>query len=468
MTSDETSVVRSPYDGSVVGAVPALHHRATSTGDRRRAANATAAAPCPRTSGPRSSTGPPSLLAERNEEFARSISAESAKPITTARVEATRAVDTFRFSAAVGPHAHRRDGRRSTRASAGVGKLGFVLRVPIGVVGAISPFNFPLNLVCHKIAPGHRRRLPGGAQAGVGHAADRAEASRALFDECGLPPGWLNVVTCAGLGRQPPGRARRRRHDHLHRLAPRSGWGIRARAPRKRVGARARQQRPGDHRARRRLGRRRRQDRGRRVLLRRPDRASRCSGSTCTAAIHDEFVAALAEQGRGARRRRPGRRRHRGQRADPAQGDRAGRSVDRRGRRPRAPRSSPAATATDRRRAAPDGARRRHARHGGVHAPRCSGPVVGVAAYDDFDEALDLANDTRYGLQAGGVHAGPRHGAARAATHSTSAACSSTRCPRGAPTRCPTAASATPATPVRARRTRSQEMTERRMVIIQG
>ena len=71
--------------------------------------------------------------------------------------------------------------------------------MPIGVVGAISPFNFPLNLVAHKLAPGHRRRLPGGAEAGVGQTPLSALAlAELLIDECGLPAGWLNVVTGGG------------------------------------------------------------------------------------------------------------------------------------------------------------------------------------------------------------------------------------------------------------------------------
>ena len=59
---------------------------------------------------------------------------------------------------------------------AGEGKLGFTLRVPIGVVGAIAPFNFPLNLVVHKVGAGHRRRLPGGAQAGQPDAVQQHRA----------------------------------------------------------------------------------------------------------------------------------------------------------------------------------------------------------------------------------------------------------------------------------------------------
>ena len=92
------------------------------------------------------------MLAERVDQFAELISSESAKPITTARGEAQRAVDTVSFSAAV---ARTLGGELipMDASSAGVGKLGFVKRVPVGVVAAISPFNFPLNLVCHKVAP---------------------------------------------------------------------------------------------------------------------------------------------------------------------------------------------------------------------------------------------------------------------------------------------------------------------------
>ena len=92
------------------------------------------------------------LLAEREEEFARTIAAEAAKPIRTARTEAQRAVGTFQFAAA---EARTFSGEivPLDAIPAGEGKFGFAMRVPIGVVGAISPFNFPLNLVAHKLAP---------------------------------------------------------------------------------------------------------------------------------------------------------------------------------------------------------------------------------------------------------------------------------------------------------------------------
>src|SRR5919202_1623334 len=76
---------------------------------------------------------------------------------------------------------------------AGEGKLAFTLRVPIGVVGAISPFNFPLNLVAHKLAPA----LAAGC-AVVLKPASQTPLSALLLaeleEEAGLPPGWLSVV----------------------------------------------------------------------------------------------------------------------------------------------------------------------------------------------------------------------------------------------------------------------------------
>ena len=76
-----------------------------------------------------------------------------------------------------GPHARRRDDRDGRATSPAIGKLGFTLRVPVGVVGAISPFNFPLNLVSHKVAPAIAAGLPGRAEARVADAAHLARCS---------------------------------------------------------------------------------------------------------------------------------------------------------------------------------------------------------------------------------------------------------------------------------------------------
>ena len=84
--------------------------------------------------------------------MARTICAEAGKPIRTARVEASRAVSTYTF-AAVEARKLAGDVVPMDASEAGEGKIAFTLRRPIGVIGAISPFNFPCNLVAHKLAP---------------------------------------------------------------------------------------------------------------------------------------------------------------------------------------------------------------------------------------------------------------------------------------------------------------------------
>ena len=175
------------------------------------------------------------LLRERQEDFARTIAVEAAKPIKTARVEAARAVSTFQFSAAV---ARTLTGEMVPldASDAGAGKLGFVLRVPVGVVGAISPFNFPLNLVAHKVAPA----IAAGCAVVLKPASQTPfsaiKLAELLLDECGLPESWLNVVTGGG------GDVGNALVDHpdvaliTFTGSPPVGWGIRERAPRKRVG----------------------------------------------------------------------------------------------------------------------------------------------------------------------------------------------------------------------------------------
>src|SRR5215213_8117752 len=144
-------VVRSPYDGREVGRVP--KH---GPGDVDRAVSAATATlrerPFPPWQRAQVLDRAARLLAERSEDFARTIALEAAKPIKTARVEAERAVSTFQFAAAEA-RTLAGDVVPLDASSPGEGKLGFTLRLPIGVVGAISPFNFPLNLVAHKLAP---------------------------------------------------------------------------------------------------------------------------------------------------------------------------------------------------------------------------------------------------------------------------------------------------------------------------
>ena len=137
------------------------------------------------------------LLKERREDFARTIAAEAAKPIKTARTEATRAVSTFAFAAT---EARKLAGEMVPidASDVGEGKLAFTLRLPIGVVAAISPFNFPLNLVAHKVAPAIAAGCPVVLKPASQTPLSAIALAELLLDECGLPPGHLNVVTGGG------------------------------------------------------------------------------------------------------------------------------------------------------------------------------------------------------------------------------------------------------------------------------
>ena len=228
----EWAEVKSPYDGSVVGRVAQgdealaeqaieAAHRAFEEADfpqHKRAAVLERAA---------------ELVAERRDELAATIAAEAGKPIKTATVEAERCVSTLEFSAV--------EARKLTggtvpmdAAAAGVGKLGVMLRVPYGVVGAISPFNFPLNLVAHKLGPaiaaGNAVVLKPAGQTPIS-ALKLAE----ILLEAGLPQNWLSVVPGPGskvgnkIVEHPLTRA-----ITFTGSAP-VGWDIRSKVPHKKV-----------------------------------------------------------------------------------------------------------------------------------------------------------------------------------------------------------------------------------------
>lgn len=136
------------------------------------------------------------LLSERREEFALTIAREAGKPLKYARVEVDRALQTISLS---GEEAKRIHGEQVPveAAPGGEGRLAFTLRVPVGVVCAITPFNFPLNLVAHKVAPA----LAAGNAVVLKPATYTPLTSlmlAQLLQEAGLPPGYLNVVVGGG------------------------------------------------------------------------------------------------------------------------------------------------------------------------------------------------------------------------------------------------------------------------------
>jgi acyl-CoA reductase-like NAD-dependent aldehyde dehydrogenase len=186
----EWQEVRSPYSGDVVARVAKA-----GVDEARRAVDAAAAAmeePLPAHKRAEILVRVAGALGRRHDEVARQISDEAGKPMKAARVEASRAMSTYTF-AAVEARKLAGDMVPMDASQAGEGKLAFTLRRPLGVVGAISPFNFPLNLVAHKIAPA----LAAGC-AVVLKPASQTPLSALLLaeleDEAGLPPGWLNVL----------------------------------------------------------------------------------------------------------------------------------------------------------------------------------------------------------------------------------------------------------------------------------
>lgn len=93
-----------------------------------------------------------SLLQERSEEAAEIIALEAAKPIATARGEVIRTIETYKFAAEEAKRIHG-ETLPLDAARGGVNRLAYTVREPLGVIGAITPFNFPMNLVAHKVGP---------------------------------------------------------------------------------------------------------------------------------------------------------------------------------------------------------------------------------------------------------------------------------------------------------------------------
>jgi acyl-CoA reductase-like NAD-dependent aldehyde dehydrogenase len=182
--------VRSPYSGETVARVPEAGAE-----HARRAVDAAAKAmenPLPAHQRAEILDRVATLLRERQDDVAQTICAEAAKPLKAARVEAERAVSTFTMAAV---EARRLAGEvvPMDASPAGVGKLAYTLRIPIGVVGAITPFNFPLNLVGHKVAPA----LAAGCAVVLKPAGQTPLSALLLAEletEAGLPAGWLNVL----------------------------------------------------------------------------------------------------------------------------------------------------------------------------------------------------------------------------------------------------------------------------------
>jgi acyl-CoA reductase-like NAD-dependent aldehyde dehydrogenase len=171
-------------------------------------------------------------LAEDVEENAALIAREGGKPIKWAKVEATRAIATFRWASEVIRHGDDELIRLDTEASLG-SRVGLLRRFAVGPVLGITPFNFPLNLVAHKVAPA----LGVGAPIVVKPArATPIGALRLaeLFAETDLPKGMYSVLPVSssvadGMARDP------RYRKISFTGSSEVGWYLKGLDPRKRV-----------------------------------------------------------------------------------------------------------------------------------------------------------------------------------------------------------------------------------------
>ena len=231
-TSDETFEVKSPFDGAVVATVSkptkADIEAATSAADE--AFEETRKLPVHVRSEALSHIS--KRLAERADEVAESIAREGGKPLKWAKVEAAHAVSTFQWAAEV---LRADDGeimRLDTEAALGT-RLGLIRRFPLGPVLAITPFNFPVNLVAHKVAPA----LAVGAPIVVKPATATplgALLLGELFSETDLPKKMMSVLPISGS--EAGGLVTDDRYAKISFTGSSEvGWNMRSEAPKKAI-----------------------------------------------------------------------------------------------------------------------------------------------------------------------------------------------------------------------------------------
>jgi acyl-CoA reductase-like NAD-dependent aldehyde dehydrogenase len=136
------------------------------------------------------------LIEKNQEEISKLIAAEAGKPLKFSRFEVGRAVQTFKFAAEEAKQIHGETVPLDAQVGSEKG-IGFYLRFPVGIIGAISPFNFPLNLVAHKVAPA----IAAGNSVILKPASLTPLSSLKLGEllmEAGLPDGALNIIIGSG------------------------------------------------------------------------------------------------------------------------------------------------------------------------------------------------------------------------------------------------------------------------------
>lgn len=188
--------VRNKYTGEVIGALPTARREDVDAAIAAAAQAAPLMAAMPAYQRGEILARTSALIRERREEFARTIAAEAGKALKYARAEVDRGITTFAIAAEEAKRIHGETVPLDA-VPAGEGYFGFWVRRPVGVIAAISPFNFPLNLVAHKVAPA----IAAGNTVVLKPASTTPLTAVKLcqvLSEAGLPPGALNLVVGSG------------------------------------------------------------------------------------------------------------------------------------------------------------------------------------------------------------------------------------------------------------------------------
>ncbi len=192
VSSSESFDVTNPYNGELLGTVPKAGREDVNRAvqSAQKAFGVMAEMPAHKRAAILEKTS--RLIAENREDIARTIAQEAGKSWKYAVGEVNRATETFKFAAEEAKQIHGETVPMDA-STGGEGRLGFFLRFPIGVIGAIPPFNFPINLAAHKVAPaiasGNTVVLKPSSYTPL-----TAIKLGELLLEAGLPAGALNIV----------------------------------------------------------------------------------------------------------------------------------------------------------------------------------------------------------------------------------------------------------------------------------
>lgn len=194
--SGDALEVKNKYDGSTVGVLPTASREDLDQAIEAAQGAADLMAELPAHKRAEILLKTAALLRERSDDLAKTIAAEAGKALKFARAEVDRAVSTFTIASEEAKRLHG-ETIPLDAVPAGEGYFGFWTRRPVGVIAAISPFNFPLNLVAHKVAPA----IASGNTIVLKPASTTPLTAVKLCEilvEAGLPAGAINLVVGSG------------------------------------------------------------------------------------------------------------------------------------------------------------------------------------------------------------------------------------------------------------------------------